>query len=651
MKKYLINGAMALIVGGFIVSCSHDDIEQTGTVEQMSKSFDEMFTELYGPIAENHNWGFETVLAEAGVDEASEAAGTRTTEKEDHNITAMGLTKPTLKDGEAAYVMKWFQENSGENSVGVNTNKFFIIFVGNNTSVNVRHHEWDENYYNNNKNNGATSNFYDRYDTQNVFLDKLMIGGEHINDWNANGGVTELVYDLTASSFSAHNSYCDIWTTKWKLARITYGGEEGWYVGISAYGKKSIGTYTLLKEGQEGYDASKTDERADYTDYDRPEYYDDYVFKIVPADANPGTDNPGTDNPGTETPGTETPVRDDPYNEYKSTTTTTYRQIVDLGRVFCEDIATAQMSVKEDIDYNDIVFDARVWKYWNETVITDNGSTSTYGPSNIMYQYDISLLATGGTIEELVNNTDVHNAFGVGMTFMVNTWMPNSTVYGQYNTKPMEAKDFSYTTYVSPGSDAGISSIPISVKYKGKNILALNEKTSGAPYKLCLPVGTLWPVERVNIRDAYNNFSSYVSSPSNKFYEDNITYGNLYTQAPTSSIQADMNNGLTKGHKETVNTTTSSSYVTVVWSGSETADNAAITLRNYNFSAGQTLRFSGSGTIRVLDSSNQEIFDSFSMSGGYRDVYISSSSQAAALNGGSIIINGSNFRLDKIVVL
>lgn len=66
MKKYLINGAMALIVGGFIVSCSHDDISQPATVDQMTKSFDEMFTELYGPIAPNHNWGFETIAAEEG---------------------------------------------------------------------------------------------------------------------------------------------------------------------------------------------------------------------------------------------------------------------------------------------------------------------------------------------------------------------------------------------------------------------------------------------------------------------------------------------------------------------------------------------------------------------------------------------------------
>ena len=86
MKKYLINGAMALIVGGFIVSCSHDDISQPATVDQMTKSFDEMFTELYGPIAPNHNWGFETVAAEPGeeqleAEDKEERAATRSAER------------------------------------------------------------------------------------------------------------------------------------------------------------------------------------------------------------------------------------------------------------------------------------------------------------------------------------------------------------------------------------------------------------------------------------------------------------------------------------------------------------------------------------------------------------------------------------------
>ena len=55
----------------------------------------------------------------------------------------------------------------------------------------------------------------------------------------------------------------------------------------------------------------------------------------------------------------------------------THKQIVDLGRVvFCEDIATADMKVTDDIDYNDIVFDARVWQVYDHDATTVNNITS-----------------------------------------------------------------------------------------------------------------------------------------------------------------------------------------------------------------------------------------------------------------------------------
>ena len=634
MKKYLFNGAMALIVGAFIVSCSHDDIGQTSTVEQMTKSFDEMFTELYGPIAPNHNWGFETIAAEPGEDEAAEeqVAGTRSTEKEDHTLAAVGLTKPTLKDGEAAYVMDWFQKNKGDNSVGLDIDKYFIIFVGGNTTVNVWHHDWDMNYYNNNKNNGATSNFSDVYSTQSAILDQLWIGGEHIKDWNANGGVTEYVYDRTANKFIAHNSFCDAWTTKWKLAKISYGGEEGWYVGLSAYAKRLEGTYETLPG------SGTTEDRAYYTDYNRPEYYDDYVFKIVPANPIP------------------------PYHrESTSITTYTYKKIIDLGRVFCEDIATATRGIKEDIDYNDIVFDARVWKIYDVVATTINGITTYSGEKNVKYQYDISMLAAGGTIPENVgiNNVDVHDAFGVGLTFMVNTWTPNSTAFGQYNTPTnvMHPKNgyetISYTlnyNQLPDKSNVGIKSIPINVKYNVQNVMALNDRTGKAPYKLCVPIGTLWPIERVSIDAAYTGFVSFVNSPDNKFYEDKGSQvsANLYTQAPTSRIQSD---GWNIGYTQLVSSSTTSSTVDVVWEGNVSSSGTPIKLYNYTFSEGQTLCFYGSGTISVLCGAGSDtgLISNGSMSEGYIKVTINAD-QAAKLSQG-LLVNGSNFSLTKIIVL
>ena len=639
MKKYLFNGAMALIVGAFIVSCSHDDIGQISTVDEMTKSFDEMFKELYGPIAPNHNWGFNTVVAEEGEDETTEeqVAGTRSTEKEDHTLAAMGLTKPTLKDGEAAFVMDYFQKNEGANSVGLDIDKYFIIFVGGNTTVNVWHHDWDMNYYNNNKKNGAKSNFSDVYSTQSAILDQLWIGGEHIKDWNANGGVTEYVYDRTANKFIAHNSFCDAWTTKWKLAKISYGGEEGWYVGLSAYAKKSEGIHTLFEPGQEGYDESQTDERAYYTDYDRPEFYDDYVFKIVPANPIP------------------------PYHrESTSITTYTYKKIIDLGRVFCEDIATATRGIKEDIDYNDIVFDARVWKIYDVVATTINGITTYSGEKNVKYQYDISMLAAGGTIPENVgiNNVDVHDAFGVGLTFMVNTWTPNSKAFGQYNTPTnvMQPKQevISYTLDYNDSrldkSNVGIKSIPINVKYNVQNVMALDDRTGLAPYKLCVPIGTLWPIERVSIDAAYTGFISFVNSPDNKFYEDKGSQvsANLYTQAPTSRIQSD---GWNIGYTQLVSSSTTSSTVDVVWEGNVSSGGTPIKLYNYTFSEGQTLCFYGSGTISVLCGAGSDtgLISNGSMVEGYIKVTINAD-QAAKLSQG-LLVNGSSFSLTKIIVL
>ena len=53
--------------------------------------------------------------------------------------------------------------------------------------------------------------------------------------------------------------------------------------------------------------------------------------------------------------------------------------------MFCEDIATAYRNVTEDIDYNDIVFDARVWEICDLDATTVNNITtysSAYNSTN-----------------------------------------------------------------------------------------------------------------------------------------------------------------------------------------------------------------------------------------------------------------------------
>ena len=687
MKKYLINGAMALIVGGFIVSCSHDDISQTATVDQMTKSFDEMFTELYGPIAPNHNWGFETVAAEEGEDEATEteAAGTRALTRaggvgevikpdngkdgifeftnDEKNATGWrspeGVSKyvAPITDAERDWVQAWFDNpnNRGLSEEGREFHNFYVQQVHNKLYSDAKD---NKNGYFWQMNNGVEEHTNKTY---KVKMDQLRIGSArdeastvHINDFNATdkgGNAWNAIYVKNGSSkqFAYWASYGSQWQWKFRCVELEVPAScfpdnkphKGWYVGLSYYCDK------IEVAGQKGERIGE----------DEIDICNDWILKIVPGEGE----------------------TIDAKQETTTTITRKYKKIVDLGRVFCEDIATAAMKVTDDVDYNDIVFDARVWEVYDQDETTINGIKTTSAEKNIKYQYDICMLAAGGTIPETVgvNNVDVHDAFGVGLTFMVNTWTENSKAFGQYNTPTNVMKPKDEVIYYTldkndtrlDKNNVGIKSIPIKVLYKNgyqsasvalengieeESVDENGEKVfkSKAPYKICVPIGTLWPIERVNIRDAYTAFGDYVKDSSKKFYENSSTQVgiNLYEKAPTSKIQSDFNKGLVKGTTVLVSESSSSSTVDVVWEGNVSSDGTAITLYKFDFKQGQKLRFFGSGTIRVVGNNNQAIFESIPMSNGYCDINIDTNGKAANLKGGSIIINGSNFSLTKIVV-
>ena len=659
MKKYLFNGAMALIVGGFIVSCSHDDISQPATVDQMTKSFDEMFTELYGPIAENHTWGFNNVEVPEEAIAAAEAearAATRTADTNNNEWAAKGYNVPgEITDREKEVVMEWFRTHERPRSETIDIHNYFIQNVGYTDHTYYAYYQKDGRTETVTITNPGNNNMDYIFVGPGYYLNYGMTeparitgdnGDDHVNNFNAGSGQIQHIMYSGSEYFGFHDSYGNGYSTaghgdngkyceknrNFVIRFIDVDGVVGCYVGFNYESGKTSEGWHLEPDG----------------------FFDDRVIKLVAAEGVIG--NP------------------DAYKESKTKKTYTHKKIVDQGRVFCEDIATAYRNVTEDIDYNDIVFDARVWEICDLDATTVNNITTYSSAYNYRWQYDISLLATGGTIEEKINGVDVHNKFGVGQAFMVNTWTPNcvSTLSGQWNTPTnlMQPKDFSYTLKQEelpnyPKVD--ISTIPIEVKYDGANggVKALNNREviqdgtdaegnpiikTTAPYKLCLPVGTLWPIERVNIKDAYKYFSAYVADPTYKFYDSDTEDGNLYMQAPESSIQKD---GKTTGSEEvTQSGDTENSNVWVVWKGVVSKDGSAITLYNFDFKQDQTLRFFGTGTITVVCGANnsQSLISSRSMSDGYVDVEKINSDQASALSDG-IMIYGSNFTLTKIVVL
>ena len=661
MKKYLINGAMALIVGGFLASCTHDDVGAPATVNDRTKSFDEMFTELYGPIAENHNWGFATVAVPAEAIAAAEAEAKAATRAEARAATRtpadfkwektdtydMEFDKPFYQ---AVFTHLPEGENAGSqlNNYEFQSNgpfQFCIIFSKTAAATKVGYY-----YYN-------PSNETPAERQEEIFVENIQSGGLYEfydSHWysTTNNTMEELF------NWGVSRSHAKIFTVNIPAGyRVGFFTINGTYKMYSNKSLNSDGAYysAVVNKGDDAYLVGLEDwyNNANNSDFD----CNDVIMAI----------NKSTDTPPTVVDYTA-PRNPDAYKESKTKKTYTHKKIVDQGRVFCEDIATANMKVTEDIDYNDIVFDARVWQIYDQDATTINNITSYSDPYNYRWQYDISLLATGGTIEEKINGADVHNKFSVGQAFMVNTWTTNcpSTLSGQWNTRPMEAVDFSYTlkyNELPAAPSVGINTIPIEVHYGGKQMVALENRNleertsedgnkyivSSAPYKLCLPVGTLWPIERANIQSAYSDFSSYVSSPENLFYKGTLVPDKLYTQAPESSIQKD---GKTTDSPEEVTQSgdAENSNVWVVWKGDVSSDATAITLYNFTFQQGQVIRFFGTGTITVAYGANnsQRLISSGSMSDGYVDVTINSD-QASALSDG-IMIYGSNFTLTKIVV-
>jgi len=252
-----------------------------------------------------------------------------------------------------------------------------------------------------------------------------------------------------------------------------------------------------------------------------------------------------------------------PRDGSKTTTKITYVdkiQFKQSGRVFCEDLGVVDGS---DIDFNDIVFDAYIYDktpVTRTTIIEDGVVKSVTEESNgeTTQFAEIYLLAAGGTLEVSVANINVKNSFGVGKTTMVNTI--DETV-----NEDGTVKDYN-NNYVIGGADAvylgrhnysRIIDIPIFVTYNTldqKNVLELTAYQGAAPHKICVPIGTRWPYERIVINKAYKNFNSYVKgegrlgevtgpvgknqnysvdeSNNTYYWNNNIEETNLYRDVP-----------------------------------------------------------------------------------------------------------------------
>lgn len=202
------------------------------------------------------------------------------------------------------------------------------------------------------------------------------------------------------------------------------------------------------------------------------------------------------------------------------------------GRIFCEDLG---VSNREDLDFNDVVFDVNVYKNFEEgwvylTKVWSDGTKEDAGKEwystaeEGTYSAEITLQAAGGTLPLTVAGQEVHSKFGVGITTMVNTRDENSTAYGAHVTgySPVYLGEFT-TSQLNPNkADTDYlfaSDVPIVVQYS-TTINELASQLGGAPAKLFVPNQTTkWTVERKPLSLAYPDFYDYVTDKSVKWWE------------------------------------------------------------------------------------------------------------------------------------
>lgn len=609
MKKYLITGAMALVAGFYLTSCTHDDIGYDNLYDEKTQSFEKVFKDLYGNIDPNHDWGFTPYVLDNLTTEAT--AGTRGTRAltrgayPNANMWAgEGWNVPDpLHADQIAIVRKYFQQFKDPVDEPITYSDFFVqdVYKGG-TLV-------DEN-------SKTTETCYSAYGNPNspIYgsnqMDQLSAGmGDHISNYNnaqcspnsnvssANPALnphTDKIMLMTGSStayFGYNNSlqssykYNDMFTRvsgntimQWardnNISVPSTGDVSGMhFVGFDYEADLSHGltdnmqgnSYLVTEVPAGTAGAFQIPNKQNDGDWQkgkwyiagaRDHYYSDWIVRIIP--------------------GTKRDTSEDQQEEQEETPTSNKfkarRHVIwTMGRVFVEDLYNAN---RADIDYNDAVFDAIVWVDHNVLIERDaNGQEhiTDINDGQKKYRVEIALLAAGGTIPLTIAGSkfgDVHNAFGVGLTTIVNTVGEASNVFGSTITgKEYVYKEFDYTEEINDilstrnGVWITLNDIPIDVEWITGDVKVaarLNNRETHTykknedgtlvvengepviesstapvvPHVIQVPIGTAWSQERVNIgltnEGPYHDFPSYVANHNVEFWKNNVDKFYLY---------------------------------------------------------------------------------------------------------------------------
>lgn len=690
MKKYLIKGLLALVVGGFTASCADKDGDYVPVGQQKATAYADAFKELIGgEVAPNHDWGFKktSIVSETAQTRANTRGGSdpNTAIWPDYGYpTKPGELKATTPSGksEEQIVTEWFQNHTIADAVTLDCNNYWVLQVhykDYNYTVNQHEFEKYENGQEVWKTATTTVSPWNHMDQIYANKDANSTSYDHIYNFNTNSGSFMLVRD---SETKYGFGYEESWGTSEKhvwynsfMAHIVdeANGIDGYYVGFDYQ------TYKDKDVSYQYWDGTQTISGTTTNWALNPDgVYDDRIIKIVPGTAAHEI------TPGGETSSSSTSTRTDRIER---------RRLVSQGRVFCEDLGTsAERMTKSDIDFNDAVFDAKIWRLGQFDVTYVNGTYSSEtkyltgiypnGLENGKFKYiaEIRLLAAGGTVPLRIggnNGFEIHAKFGegnnktIGHTTIINTMgapsQANFSTTVSTETCDAVTVEVDITSLVAGKSEIGLDIIPIEVQWvssTGQTVGELTADFGKAPQKLCVPIGTPWVYERIPITNAYKDFASYATSRTPKFWEGtNKDESLLYPSIPEGMTAEEKDDGTVdeNSYHDTVvtegTTTTTTVVETVLWEGEMTfgANDANQTIKLYSttFDAGNDIRIYGSsngGQLTLQNSDAQNIISpSLNFSNvGYADSSVDESQAGQLSSGPSIIVVASNCTITKI---
>ncbi len=216
----------------------------------------------------------------------------------------------------------------------------------------------------------------------------------------------------------------------------------------------------------------------------------------------------------------------------------TVQEVIESGRVMCEDLAGARFDSKtlDDLDYNDVVYDAVIVDEYKMPCDAEGNTIGDKDEVGYDHRYfaTVRLMAAGGTIPvEIVipdengkQNFNVHEELKGGDNVMINTLSKDegASVNGALVKDDAEPK-----TLINQKDGTTkfygvqyINQIGLNVFYNHVSI-DLTEKYKAATLMFLVPLGTKWAKERVNFATGYPYFPDWVQKPQNvTWYENNI---------------------------------------------------------------------------------------------------------------------------------